>query len=101
MKELKDWVEFTKKYPPAEIFYQQSKEKQEKRCQEACSRLFSLNADSVNHPAAKMRAMWACWREFEVLIKLGHRDMNRIVVVTSGLAFTQAAANAIKEMEDA
>ena len=100
MEELQKWIEMTKVYPPAEIFYQSNKQKQERRCQEICDELFTFEPTNANHPASKMRLMWQLWRDFEVLLKLGHRDMNRFEVVTANLAFTQAAANAIRVMED-
>lgn len=99
MKELKDWVEFTKKYPPAEIFFQQNKEKQERRCKQLCEILFTLEPTNSEHPAAKLRLMWQLWREFEVLIKMGIEDMKREEVVCTASCFKQAAKDSIRLME--
>ncbi|URC22601.1 hypothetical protein KASHIRA_00070 [Serratia phage vB_SmaM-Kashira] len=99
MLELKNWVEFTKKYPPAEIFFQQNKEKQEKRCKQLCEILFTLEPTNSEHPAAKLRLMWQWWREFEVLLKLGIDDMKREEVVTTAACFKQTAKDAIRLME--
>lgn len=99
MKELQDWVEFTKKYPPAEIFFQQNKEKQERRCKQVCETLFTLEPTNIDHPAAKLRLMWQMWREFEVILKLGISDMKREEVVCAAGRFKQTAKDAIKLME--
>lgn len=100
MKELQDWVSFTKQYPPAEIFFQSNKEKQEKRCKAICEQLFTLGPTNSDHPAAKLRAMWASWREFEVILKLGISEMKREEVVVIGAIFKQNAKEAIKLMDE-
>ncbi|URC22346.1 hypothetical protein CHUUTOTORO_02610 [Serratia phage vB_SmaM-ChuuTotoro] len=100
MKELKQWVEFTKKYPPAEIFYQSNKQKPERRCQDICEELFTFEPTNSNHPAAKLRLMWQSWRDLEVIIKLGYEQMKRFEVTTASLVFIQSATNAIRVLED-
>ena len=99
MKELQDWVSFTKQYPPAEIFFQSNKEKQERRCKQICEELFTLEPTNSEHPAAKLRDMWARWREFEVILKLGISDMKREEVVVIAAIFKQTAKDVIRQME--
>lgn len=99
MKELQDWVSFTKQYPPAEIFFQSNKEKQERRCKQICETLFTLEPTDSNHPAASLRDMWSKWREFEVILKLGISEMKRGEVVLIASMFKQSAQFAIRHME--
>lgn len=100
MQELQRWVEFTKKYPPAEIFYQSNKEKQERKCKQVCEPLFTFEPTNQDHPAAVLRRMWSSWRDLEVLLILGISDMQREhVVVTAGI-FKQHAKEAIRVMEE-
>lgn len=102
MKELnilKDWVEFTKQYPPAEIFFGSNKEKQERKCKAQCEVLFTFEPTDKDHPASVLRAMWTAFREFEVIVKLGIDEMKREEVVVIAAIFKERAKLAIKVME--
>lgn len=100
MQELQRWVEFTKKYPPAEIFYQSNKEKQERKCKLICEPLFTFEPADKDHPASVLRAMWSAWRDFEVLLILGIDEMKREHVVVTAAIFKQHAKDAIRVMEE-
>lgn len=101
MIEIKNWVEFTKQYPPAEIFFGSNKEKQERKCKAQCEVLFTFEPTDSNHPAAKLRKMWSTWRDLEVLLILGIQDMKSEVVYQHFEDFRSAAKEAIEEMEKA
>lgn len=99
MKELQAWVEFTKQYPPAEIFFGSNKEKQERKCKAQCEVLFTFEPTDAEHPASVLRSMWAAFREFEVIVKLGIDEMKREEVVVIAAIFKEKARLAIKVME--
>lgn len=99
MKELQAWVEFTKQYPPSEIFFGSNKEKQEKKCKAQCEVLFTFEPTDNDHPAAVIRAMWSAFRDFEVIVKLGIGEMKREEVVVISAIFKERAKLAIKVME--
>lgn len=99
MIELQNWIEFTKQYPPAEIFFGSNKEKQERRCKTLCEQLFTFEPTDTDHPASVLRKMWSSWRDLEVLMKLGTHEMKPEVVKAYADEFIAAAKAAIRELE--
>lgn len=99
LNKLESWVTFTKQYPPAEIFFGSNKERQEKKCKSQCEVLFTFEPTDPEHPAAILRAMWAAFRDFDVIVKLGIDEMKREEVVLISATFKERAKQAIKVME--
>lgn len=100
MEQLTNWIKHTRTYPPVEIYFQSNKEKQERRAQQICNPLFTLDIESNTAPAALLHNMWASWREFEVLVKLGVEGMRVEYVRSVAYKFIADAEIIIPIMEE-
>lgn len=99
---LKTWMQNVKKYPPSEIFFQQTgpkSEKAEKRCKLICEDLYRFSFPEGQENL--LNELGAAYREFEVLTTLGYDDLKegRILEVGAKLQYyMREVCNALEAM---